>query len=333
MIEPLSHTRVALVASVALVSVGCAASPAVQRRAAVNVSARESSAAACVRPSLGDDSPYRLPLAGPVDDPELLRYLEDVPVEVRRILVATGLEPVVSEILRERETHPGTLTLSLLERQQVLASQLGALHSQLASVLFEVDCTGDAIEDLLHHFEQRARARELKLTIASLVVGAAAGVVAGVWDAKDREGNGPPITAAVGAGATALLGVSAFIPHEQRVTLDHERNLVSPIVRGEDSSHVYPTFVFRLLTSPVAPGQVTPRDELVKRWDDLLAQTLAPEQRAPHKQLLGGSGGVYSDDLLGLRQAMLDQLESRISALYRDLEVLQRYLARANVSQ
>ncbi|MDB4990126.1 MAG: hypothetical protein JWN04_5304, partial [Myxococcaceae bacterium] len=260
-------------------------------------------------------------------------YLAQVPREVRRVTEATGLEPLLAETLREQARHPDSLSFDMLDQRQQISSLRGSLESQLASVLFEIDCTGDTLEDLVHEFDRAEHVRELKLTIASLVTGAVAGVVAGVWDASDREGNGPPITAAIGAGATASLGVAAFLPRPRPVYFEHLRNVLSPIVQGDDPSHIYPTFVFRLLTLPMIDGSATPAQELGQLWRKLLDQAMPHHGRAQAEALLFGKGGTYAKTLLEVRATMLDQLESRVGALYRDLELLERYLTRVTARE
>ncbi len=310
---------------------GCASSPARPdaRRAgdrALKLTSR-ARGAACLRPQLGQDSPYRLPLAGPVLDPQLTPFLADVPAELRRTLLAAGLEPLLAELRRE-QARSDTLTLPLLAMKQELNVRLNALESQLASVLYEIDCSGDALEALLLEFGRREHERELKLTISSLVAGAIAGVVAGAWEARDGESKGPAIVAAAGAGASAALGIAAFAPHRGRsVLLNHEQNLLAPIRAGVDESHLYPTFVFRLLTLPYESGRPTPQRELLARWEAMMVRGAAADVRAARESVLYGRGGRYDEALLKLRETMFDELEQRVSALYRELELLERYLA------
>jgi len=288
---------------------------------------RSAGATACVRPRLDADSPYRLFLAGPVDDPELRARLEQLPPELRGVVRATGLEPLVGRILRAR-SEPSTPPIALLSMRQELTAHLGALGSQLTSLSSELDCTDEATEEILHAYEDRAHARELKLTIASLVVGALGGVAAGVWDAADEDSKAPAIVGATSAGVTAALGTAAFIPRERSVTYMHARNLLAPIARGDDPEHLYPTFVFRLLTTPRDADGTTPRDALLAHWEELLRDEVrGPEARAV-RELLYGPGGVYEERILRLRESMFDQLVLSVNALSRELELLERYLAR-----
>ncbi len=305
---------------------GCASSarplPEVRRGAP-----KQATRAACMRPHLDQASPYHLPLAGPAQEPELQAYLANVPRELRRTLLATGLEPLFASLLREQARAKG-LTLELLSMKQELSARLDTLASQLASVLFEIDCTGDALESLLLEFERNEHERELTLTISSLVVAAVTGVVAGAWDARGGESKGPPIVAASGAGTSAALGVAAFMPKRQSVRLVHERNLLAPVRTGGDEDRLYPTFVFRLMTLPEESGQPTPQRELLSGWDELTARSLPVEGRAARVEILYGKGGLYDQELLKLREGMFDQLESQVTAFYRDLELLERYVAK-----
>lgn len=305
-----------IVALLALCAASCASTPASLARPTVPES--------CQRPRLGPDSPYRLFLAGAVEDPADQAALARVPAEVRRVMLAAGIEPQVAALLRMRAASQAP-TVELLSLQQDLTAHLGALDAQLASLMFEIDCTDDAHEELLHTIEDRTRARELKLTIASLVAGALGGVAAGVWDASDEASKGPAVVGATTAGVAAALGIAAFVPKHHTIAFSHTRNLFAPIALGTDDDHLYPTFVFRLLTLPMASGP-TPREALLARFKPLLAA--AARERSDAEAQLFGTGGAYDESLLRTREEMIDQLESAIGALARDLELLERYLAR-----
>ncbi len=306
----------------ALVLVGCARKPI---DATTVRSARMSSTAQCARHELSDASPYHLSLAGPVEDRELRGYLERVPAELRRSVLATGLEPLLAATLKG---HGEPTSMAQLERRQELTTRLSALDSQLTALLFESDCTGDALDDLAQELERREHQRELQMTVASLVVGAAVGVAAAVYQAKESSNVGPSIVGGTGAGLSALLGVAAFLPEQRPVHLYHPRNLLRPIVEGTNPNHIFPGFVFRLLTLPTLDGSPTPREEMLTRWRADM-EALPAEERAGAARLLFGDGGVYSPALMQLRQTMLDQLEARLNAITREVELLERYLLRA----
>jgi len=82
----------------------------------------------CARVDMGKSGPYRMPLAGPVEDPESMAYLADFPREDRRTAQAGGLEPLLVAILREKEKAGDAPTLPLLAMQQELRGSLGSVH-------------------------------------------------------------------------------------------------------------------------------------------------------------------------------------------------------------
>jgi hypothetical protein len=85
--------------------------------------------------------------------------------------------------------------------------------------------------------------------------------------------------------------------------------------------------VFRLLTLP-APAGLSPREQLLRSWQELIEEGVPAEQRAEASALLYGQGGLYSQELLALRERMYDALETQLNALARDLELLDRFLVR-----
>ena len=268
---------------------------------------------------------FDLPLAGPVDDPALLPYLDDVPPEVRRIAQAAGLEPLLAARLRARDDAdlPAALALDL-----DLVRALSSLEIQLAALLFEAECVGNQMEALLREHEGDQRVRELTLAVTSVLLGAAAATAAGVWELRGADHDGPAVLAIAGGAASATLGLAAFVPERRAVLYPHPRNLLAPIAAGADPDGLYPTFVLRLLTAPSLDDRPTPHQELLRDWRRLLEAHVPPSRRALAERVLYGHGGVYDADLIDLREQMFDVLESHLNSLYRDLELLYRFTDR-----
>jgi len=107
------------------------------------------------------------------------------------------------------------------------------------------------------------------------------------------------------------------------------RNRLTPVWLGADPDHLYPSFVFRMLTFPAAAGGRSPRDQLLETWRRKLdEQSSDAADRSAAERLLLGQGGVYDDDLLTLRADMFEGLESAVNGMTRDLELLDRSLVR-----
>lgn len=269
------------------------------------------------------------PLDEPLTEPELLTYLADVPTDVRETARAAGLERTLALLLRAQATPTdGDTSISTVAMRLQVVMRISSLEIQLASLLFEADCTGDQMEAVLQEIDQRARRRELAFTIASIAAGAFIGVGAGVWDLNAKESKGPAVMGIAAGVATAGLGIIAFVPKRRRVIFPHAHNLFVPIVRGEDPQRLYPPFVFHLLTTPRVPGNVAPRDQLLTAWKRIIADTIPAEDRRLAEIVLYGRGGVYDGALVDVRERMFDVLESQLNGFDQDLEILYRYFGR-----
>src|SRR5450432_3445740 len=135
----------------------------------------------CARVDMGKSGPYRMPLAGPVEDPESMAYLADFPREARRTAQAGGLEPLLVAILREKEKAGDAPTLPLLAMQQELTIRLSAFETQLQSVAFETHCTAGQVGDVIAELDHREHGRQIAIAVASIIAGALTGIAAGTW--------------------------------------------------------------------------------------------------------------------------------------------------------
>ncbi|MFT3926869.1 MAG: hypothetical protein QM778_30265 [Myxococcales bacterium] len=280
--------------------------------------------AECVRAFLGKESPYQPPSENGPPDP----ILSAVPPEARRTAKAAGIEGLVADALRLAQAGDAA-RLERLEVRQDLNMRVVSLETQLSAMIFEAECTGEMIETISLELTQREENREVRLALVSLVLGAASATAAGAWDLVNGNSNGPAITGLTGGIAAAGIGVAAFVPRPQLTSYRHDHNLLSPIVRGVDDDQLYPAFVFRLLTLDGADGRPSPRQLLVKEWQHLIESTLPAADRQAAEAMLFGSGGLYDQTTIDLRERMYDALETRLNALARDLELLDRFLVRA----
>ena len=283
----------------------------------------------CARAIMDSRSPYRMPLAGAEPDPNLARYLSDIPYQARRAALAAGLEPLLSRLLATRTASQGQPTVEGLAMEAELNLRLVAFHSQISAAAFEAGCTANMIQKLLPEFTHKEQSRQQAITVASLVVGAIGSVAGGIWSLHDGSSRGPA-TVGIGAGAAAtLLGVAALTHGEREVRFEHARNRLVPLARGSDPDHLYPSFVFRMLTSPDTSDGKSPRDDLLQLWQRQLEDNVPEAQQASARERLLGDGGVYDESLLTLRADMFEALESTIQSLARDLELLSRSLVRS----
>lgn len=278
----------------------------------------------CVRPFLGRGSPYS-ELPSVASDESLL---SEVPAEAYRTMLAAGLSPMVARALADSRQH-APMSVEMLATRQDLGMRLISLETQLAAVIFEAECTGELIEAMAFELEDRGDLRELRLAIASLVVGALAATSAGVWDLAQGDSPGPAVLGLAGGVGSASIGAAAFVKRSEHMRFVHDHNLLAPVLEGSDEGELFPAFVFRLLTLPGPKGAASPRERLLARWGELIDEVVAPSQRAATSALLYGRGGIYDSQLVALRERMYDALESELNAQARDLELLDRFLVRA----
>jgi hypothetical protein len=277
----------------------------------------------CVRPFVGRDSPYA-ELASRQEDEAILA---SVPPEASRTMRAARLSTMVARALAAEPSAKPTLE-TVLTRQE-LGMRLISLETQLAAVIFEAECTGELIEAMTFELEDRSDLRDLRLALASLLVGAASATAAGVWDLMGTQSNGPAVLALSGGVISAGVGGAAFVKRPQALRYHHARNLLRPLYLGRDDDELYPQFVFNLLVLPEPDGGPSPRERLLARFRELVAESVPSGERARAEALLYGAGGVYGQELLALRERLYDALESELNAQARDLELLDRFLVRA----
>jgi hypothetical protein len=282
----------------------------------------------CARSVSGAESPYRRALPGPETDPELLAYLHALPPEVRRTAVAAGIEPLLARTLRAHAQSGGAPTLDSLSLRQALDERLAALSPQMLATEFECECQIALLAEVITAHDDRESERQLALTIASLVAGAGFSLAAGAWDLANEHlappvaTDGPLVTALVGAAVTTGLGAAVMVPVPREIFVEHAQNLLAPILNGEDPERLYPTFVFRMLTTPEVDGSPSPRARLLERWQARIGDAAGPGERAALEALLAGSGGVYDARAARLRQALLEDLEAALDALARHVDRL-----------
>jgi len=276
---------------------------------------------------LGECVRKRDPIDVEVDDtldPDLAAVFVEVPEEVRRIAEAAQIRRPIAELVRARSQQTAAAPLAL---QLQLVTRLSVLEIEASALLFEAQCVGNQMESTLRELDALQRRHEVALAVASIVVGAAAATAGSVWDLRVEGSNAPAIVGVSGGAASATLGLAAFLPARRPVVFPHPRNLLTPILHGEDPDRIYPRFIFRLVATPEIDGSASPRDEILEDWEQLLSE-LPPGKRATAEAVLFGRGGLYDAELIDIRERMFDVLESHLNALDHDLELLYRYTSR-----
>lgn len=129
--------------------------PEMAGRDTLEVSQR--SADRCVHGASGRDSLYRLELPGPVTDPALVAAVGQFSASVRRTAVAAGLEPLLAQIVieRDRSMQRGAPTPELLAMRDELAARMYTLETQRDQLLDALGRLAMVSEDALRHRDDR----------------------------------------------------------------------------------------------------------------------------------------------------------------------------------
>ncbi|MET0390668.1 MAG: hypothetical protein ABW321_32145 [Polyangiales bacterium] len=283
----------------------------------------------CARETMDQFSLYRMPLADPVQDESDARPLEVLPHTARRTARAAGLEPLLTDLLRVAPAaSSGEPHLSRRSETQELTLRLVAFDSQLAALIFETECTRRRVAELVTELDTHEAERQLSLATGSLVIGAGTSISAGAWDLLGPPSTLPAVLALAGGIVTAALGTAALLVPQRAVTLEHHHTLLRPVFEGTDPAHLYPSFVFRMLTVRYPGDPSTPRELLLRDFQHMLDQHVPVHEHEHARSVLFGEGGVYSRSLLETRAVMLQALQAAVHGVARDLELFNRSLVR-----
>jgi len=313
-----------LLASAALGASSCAsaAAPGPHLRSPVHQVPIEERDFHCARAIMDTSGPYRIPLDGGEADPALAAHLAVLPYKARRAALAAGLEPLLAQLLASRADAQAQPTVEGLALEQQLTLRLVAFHAQILAAAFEAGCTADMIQKLLPDFTHKEQRRQLTIAIASLAVAAVGSITAGAWTVHDINSRVPAMIGIISGSITGSLAIVALTHGQPSLLFATSRNRLVPIWNGSDPDHLYPPFVFHMLTYPDDTEGQSPRDRLLAAWKAQLDKSVPEPKRATAQERLLSDGGVYDEALLTLRAEMFESLESAIQGLARDLELL-----------
>lgn len=235
---------------------------------------------------------------------------------------AVGILPLLRDLSRlEQSTRPADKLEGIQKRQQIL-NRLLLASTQIAGLAAELDCEGERADQIAAYLDQRDTKRVRRLTILSVVLGAATTVATALIQA-----DGPNKVVGVGGGvASAGLGGLAAFSSNRSVNFRHERNLLTDIWLQPKQSSVYPPVVWYVLNENLFSniGEHAISYNIRQRWKNYVLNDVPIAQQA----LYFGQGGDYQADDLHNRANMLNQLQSSVRSINQDLQSLVLALAR-----
>jgi len=215
--------------------------------------------------------------------------------------------------------------LSQLELYQKLFQRISFAELEISSESAELGCEEERIDQIAGYLKSREGNTDTKLTVASIVVGAAGAILTTAY--LDQGNTGEYIALATGiAGAT--LGVMILV-NKKKVTFHHERNHLREIWEGPMTTKYFPASVWYYLNYvyPENGEKLSKREEIVEKWMGLgMFDNVRQKEKEEKLKKFFGDGAVYFSHELVERASMYDQLGSQINLMMQDLKSLSHEL-------
>lgn len=229
---------------------------------------------------------------------------------------AAGILPLLRELDTLQNNTSAEARLESLKKKQQVLSRLLLASTQVAGLAAELDCEGERADQIATYLDQRDTRRIRRLTILSVVIGAATTVATALVHADNTN-------KAVGIGGgiiSAGFGGLAAFSSDRSVVFKHPRNLLADIWLQPRQSATYPPMVWYVLNEKLFSnqGQHSISYNIRQRWQYYVVNGATPEQI----RLYFGEGGNYQADDLHNRANMLNQLQSSIRSIDQDLQSL-----------
>jgi hypothetical protein len=205
-----------------------------------------------------------------------------------------------------------------LVKKQEIFNRLLLASIELQSIAAELDCESERSKQLANYLDQINDTRVQKLTITSVVTGAATAIITSV----SKDHNTQVVVGVMGSLISAVFGGLAAISSKKMVEVKHYRNLLADIWYDPEKSTVYPPFIWYVLKTKEfnADKSISIIQSLKIRWiEEGLVDGLNDRKK---EDLFFGEGGKYHADDLHTRTSMLNQLKAEIRSINENLQSL-----------
>ncbi len=235
---------------------------------------------------------------------------------------AVGVLPLLRELINLERNSQTDARLEILSKRQKILSRIQLASTQISGLAAELDCEGERADQIATYLDQRDTRRIRRLTILSVVLGAATTIATALIHA-----DGANKVVGVGGGViSAGFGGLAAFSSNRSVSFRHERNLLTDIWYQSKQSSIYPPMVWYVLNEKLFSniGEHAISYNIRQRWQDYALNGASAEQQ----KLYFGKAGNYQADDLHNRANMLNQLQSSVRSINQDLQSLVLVLAR-----
>lgn len=265
------------------------------------------------------------PLYGITIDSSLVRQFNFRDLNIAN---AIGVLDLLSEYVqtKQKEQKDNSLQnqINSLKVSQELNHRIDLASLEISSVTAELDCEEERLNQIASFLSEKEKRRETHLTVGSIILGSLSAIVTGVLISNKDQSNAADMIG-VGVGvADATLGIMMLTGGNQKIEIEHKRNVLKEIWYATETSTIYPPSIWYYLNYH-NPGQndISLREQLIKNWMDFgQIKDTRGKQKHTGIEIYFGESGNYTVDELENRANMYDQIESVIKLMKQDLRNL-----------
>jgi hypothetical protein len=263
-----------------------------------------------------------VPSRVPAERQHAVKLYSPVAVHVADVM---DLLPMLNNLARLEHERAPLAEIEQARRKLTIRLQLANL--EISSIVAEIECEVQRADEVQDRLKQVQTTRTTTQTILAVIFGGLANILSGGIGVAAKGGDAADIVSVTGGALEVLFGTSAnFTKVRQEFSHPHN-HLAAFWDGGGKEGEFFSPAVWRFLSAPNIRDLQghSLRDVLLQTWNEpgRLGEP-GSKQEEQRKTLLFGEGGLYDNEDLHAREAMLHQLESSIQLMHQDLETLLR---------
>jgi hypothetical protein len=175
-----------------------------------------------------------------------------------------GVLPHLEQLSRQ-EREGRRHTLEFIETRQGLTDRLFLALFEINGMVAEITCERDRADQVADRMEEADGATVRNLTLASVLIGGVASIVSGAVGLAGGSSVAVDASTLSGGVLASIFGGTALFTKSHH-PFRHERNLLKDLWEDGGRSTLFSPTVWRYLHTARLDGQGTPREEIMKGW-------------------------------------------------------------------
>lgn len=230
--------------------------------------------------------------------------------------------PILCEYTRmEAQTDKESIKFLLVKQE--LNQRISLAMNDITSALAELTCEKARTIEVQNYLNSKINRNIARVTVASIIVGAAATVVASTISLEEGENEYEQGVAIAGAVVGTYLGFKA-LASKRKIRFMHPRNHLQEFWEEKSTSRIFSPVIWNFVSKNfnLKGENTTGKKEVIKRW----ASSNLLKKGDMQEKLFMGTGGAYSAEDLATRINMYEVIEAEIDLIKYDLKRLQQEL-------